>query len=125
MSRQGREWPAWIEPLRPDNFARARMRAAIMGRAASILDARGPGSWQEVASGWATMLLPIAAVLLLFFGGLAYQAAPPAIARSPLTLEELMRDDDPEGALGMLTTDVEPSPDWALTAVIRHENENR
>lgn len=125
MDRNRRRWPSWLEPLRPDDVTRGRMRAAILARAAPILDSRRLGGWEDVAAGWATMLMPIAAVLVLFFGGLAYQATPRTLDVSPVTLEELMRDEDPEGTLGVLAANVEPSPDWALTAVIRHQNQNR
>lgn len=122
MDRERREWPAWLEPLRPDELSRARMRTAILGRAAPLLDARRLGSWETVAAGWARMLVPIAAVLLLLFAGLAYQAAPRTIAAAPVTLEELMAEDDAENTLAALTSSVEPSPDWALTTVMRGEN---
>lgn len=122
MDRERSEWPAWLEPLRPDELSRARMRTAILGRAAPLLEARRLGSWETVAAGWASMLLPIAAVLLLFFAGLAYQAAPRTIAAAPVTLEELIAEDDPENSLAALTSNVEPGPDWALATVMRGEN---
>lgn len=123
MKREQRpDWPAWLDPLRPDEVTRARLRATIRGRATPILDSRRLGSWQDVAAGWATMLVPIAAVLLLFFGGLAYQATPRTIAAAPVTLEELIGEQDPEDGFGALTSTAEPSRDWALTAVMRHDN---
>lgn len=125
MDRNRQSWPRWLEPLRPDELSRARMRLAIRASAAAILGSRRIRSWEDVAAGWASMLVPIAAVLLLFFGGLAYQTAPRTMVSSPVTLEELMPDEDPDGALGVLTTNVEPSRDWALTAVIGPDDGNR
>lgn len=125
MDKKRRGWPAWVEPLRPDAVARGRLRAAIRRRAEPIFEAHRLGSWEDVAAGWARMLMPIAAVLVLFFAGLAHQATPRTVATPALTLEELTQEEDPEGTLAVLTTSVEPSPDWALTAPIRRENENR
>lgn len=125
MSRERATWPAWLEALRPDEASRARMREAIPARAASILEARRLASWHEVAAGWAGMLVPIAAVLLLFFGGLAYQAGPGAVAApraTPVTLEALLDEGDPDAELGVLAASVEPSADWALATVIRGWN---
>lgn len=124
-----RSWPDWLEPLRPDDLTRARMRRAILARAArllgseSVLVAEGPASWQDVAAGWSRMLLPIAAVLLLFFAGLAYQAGtgPERVAVADdfgFSLEELARQSDPQGSLELLTATDEPTADRVLTAVI-------
>lgn len=125
-----RRWPAWAEPLRPDDVTRARLARQIMARARPLLGARRE-SWQDVASGWASMLAPLAAVLLLFFTALAYRASDGGIAvadlgpepvvefappSGPATVEELVGGG--EAAPWLLTGAEEPSTDALLTAVM-------
>lgn len=118
--RERRAWPAWLDPLRPGGSARLRMRAEILRRAEPLLAARRIRSWHEVAAAWSNMLIPIAAILLVFFAVLARQAASPEAAGPDafVTLEELVHPADPEGTLGMLTSGPEPSVDGLLTLVI-------
>lgn len=115
-------WPGWAEPLRLDDVSRRRLRRQILAGAAPLLGARRD-TWQDVASGWAAMLIPVAAVLLVLFTGLAYQAtselaAPPPVAAAP-SMEELMAGG--EAPPGVLTASVEPSADAVLTAVMSQE----
>lgn len=65
-----RQWPDWLESLRPDDVAAARLHRQIMSAAQPLLDARRE-DWWDVASGWAGLLTPVAAVLALVFAGLA------------------------------------------------------
>lgn len=123
MPRDRTTWRTWIDPLRPDEPSRRRMRKAIFARAAALLEARRLATWQDVAAGWAGMLVPIAAVLLLFFVGLAYQATPRAVAvprTAAVTLEDLLGEEDSGNGLDALAASAEPSPDWALATVIRY-----
>lgn len=65
-----RDWPDWLKSLRPDEVTEARLHREIMAAARPLLDARRE-DWWDVASGWAGMLTPVAAVLTLVFAGLA------------------------------------------------------
>lgn len=76
MNKKQTEWPAWLEPLRPDELARQRLRSRIMAQAEPLLAARRALTWDEVASRWAMMLVPAAAAVTLVFGGLALRAGP-------------------------------------------------
>ncbi len=87
MRRDGTDdrWPQWLEPLRPDDLSRRRMLGEIMRRARPMLAHREP-DWLGVAAGWATMLVPVAAIITLVFGGIAIQASgPSAVADGPAT----------------------------------------
>jgi len=65
-----RDWPRWLESLRPDEVTSARLRSSIVQAAEPLLKARRD-DWWEVASRWAGLLTPVAAALVLVFGGLA------------------------------------------------------
>lgn len=65
-----RDWPEWLESLRPDDVTAARLHRRITSAARPLLDARRE-DWWDVASGWAGLLTPVAAVLALVFAGLA------------------------------------------------------
>lgn len=93
-----RDWPDWLESLRPDEFTSVRLRHSIAAAAEPLLEARRDDVW-NVASRWAGLLTPAAAVLALVFGGLA------------------MRD----GAAGetVAVADVEPAAD--VVEVLRSE----
>lgn len=69
-----RIFPGWLEPLRPDDAVKRRLREAILARAEPILAARGRGGWSEVAAGWATLLAPAAAAAAILFAALAVRA---------------------------------------------------
>lgn len=65
-----RDWPDWLESLRPDDVTSARVRRSIAAAAQPLLEARRD-DWWDVASRWAGLLTPAAAVLALVFGGVA------------------------------------------------------
>jgi hypothetical protein len=65
-----RSWPRWLESLRPDDLTSARLRSSIVRAAEPLLEARRD-DWWDVASRWAGLLTPVAAALVLVFGGLA------------------------------------------------------
>lgn len=65
-----RDWPEWLEGLRPDDLTSARLRSSILQAAEPLLEARRD-DWWDVASRWAGLLTPVAAALVLVFGGLA------------------------------------------------------
>ena len=65
-----RDWPDWLDSLHPDEVTSARLRRSIGDAAAPLLAARRDDLW-DVASRWAGLLTPVAAVLALVFGGLA------------------------------------------------------
>jgi hypothetical protein len=85
-----RDWPKWLEGLRPDDLSSARLRGSIALAAEPLLEARRD-DWWDVASRWAGLLTPVAAVLVLAFGGLA--------VRGDVTGESLA------------LTEVDPAPD--------------
>lgn len=69
-----REWPAWLEALRPDELTRRRLHKSVMARAEAVL--RLPErTWRDVTAGWSSILTPIAAGLAVAFGVLAYRAS--------------------------------------------------
>jgi hypothetical protein len=63
-------WPAWLSELGPDDLTRERLRRSIAVAAAPLLEARRV-TWWEVASSWASLLIPIAASIALLVAGLA------------------------------------------------------
>jgi hypothetical protein len=65
-----RDWPDWLDALRPDDVTSARLRRSVLEAAEPLLEQRRD-DWWDVASRWAGLLTPIAAVLALVFGGLA------------------------------------------------------
>lgn len=65
-----RDWPDWLEALRPDDLTSARLRSSVMQAVEPLLEARRDDLW-DVAARWAGLLTPVAAVLVLVFGGLA------------------------------------------------------
>lgn len=72
-----RDRPGWLDSMRPDEVTAARLRNAILDAARPLLAGRRD-SWWDVASNWATLLTPIAAVLTLVFAGLAIRQGVPA-----------------------------------------------
>ena len=71
-----RDRPRWFDTMRPDEVTAARLRRAILAAAQPLLAARRD-SWWDVASNWATLLTPVAAVLTLLFAGLAIRQGLP------------------------------------------------
>ncbi len=83
-NKQGmRGWPSWLEPLRPDEITRSRLKRSVADAAAPLLSARGL-TWWEVASDWASLLTPVAAAVAVLFAGLALGDRP--VSRSEATL---------------------------------------
>ena len=113
-------WPSWLEPLRPNDSSRFRMRTEILRRAAPLFESRRL-PWQQVAADWSHMLLPIAAAMVLFFAGLAYEASRPEPAGPPLTLEELIQPADLDDSFSLLTAGTDPSTDHVLSLVMNYE----
>jgi hypothetical protein len=68
-------WPRWLHELRPDDITRARLRRSIMETAAPLLEMRRV-TWWEVASSWASILIPVAAAVALLIAGLAIGERP-------------------------------------------------
>lgn len=96
-----RQWPEWMESLRPDEMTSARLKRSISSAAAPLLAERREDLW-DIASRWAGLLTPVAAVLALVFGGLAMRHEVdemPALAdMEPATsLVELLGDAVPAG----------------------------
>lgn len=134
---RSRPWPAWLEELRPDDVARARMRAAILQRAGAWLERRRPASAWELAEEAARRLAPLAACAVLLFGWMAHRAAqePPPVAsrtaveeavRSPgargVAVEALVRSTEAQGPPAVLTSASAPSEDLVLAATLRGED---
>lgn len=124
---EGRGWPAWLEPLRPDPLARLRMRREIGRRAASLLAAARP-SWTDVASDWARPLVPLAATLMMVFGALAWAAATDAPtdpggiagAEAPGMPWEPVAAEVTDAPPVLLIGSYEPSADGVLSAALQH-----
>jgi len=117
-----RVWPAWVEPLRPDEMSRRRLKNAVLSAAQPMLRARD-WSWQDVAGRWAAVLAPIAAGLTILFAGLAYSASRSetearveAFEIDPLVLQPMN-----DGIPALLTSTLEPSMEGILAATIGPE----
>lgn len=111
-------WPDWLEPLRPDDLSRARMRRAIARRAAPILQRRNV-VWSDVASGWASRLAPLAVAVLLLFGWIAWRAEPVETRQAAsLDAEALIRRDTADSPPRVLTSDDAPSADAILASAV-------
>ena len=67
--------PRWLSELRPDDITRARLRRSILEAAAPLLE-RHRLTWWEVASSWASILIPVAASVALLIAGLAIGERP-------------------------------------------------
>lgn len=118
-------WPAWMEPLRPDDVSRARMRSAVLDRADAWLERRGARSVWELAADAALRLVPIAASALLLFGWMAHRAErEPVTVASDVAVEELMRSTGPraQGPPAVLTSASAPSQDLVLAATLRGQD---
>lgn len=124
--RDDRSWPEWMEPLRPDDVTRRRVRSGIMRTAAPLLEARRQDAWWGLA-GWASTLAPVAAAAALFFMWLATSAAPnqAPVTNPTATAFDSVSDSmelivGPGGATppSVLTAEQAPSPDAVLTAAV-------
>lgn len=114
------ERQGWLEALRPDQVTRARLRAAILERAAPLLAERREEGWLGVAAGWSARLAPVAAAAALLFGWLAYDAGrstqpEPAASVRAETLVEPGDQVPPE----LLTSGDAPSADRVLAAALQ------
>ena len=116
-----RGWPTWLEPLRPDEMSRRRLRNAVLSAATPILRARDWG-WEDVVARWASVLAPVAAALAILFAGLAYRAARPEVeARvEPFEIDPLLQP-LADGPPAMLTSTLEPSIEEILAATIERD----
>jgi len=65
----------WLSELQPDDITRARLRRSILEAAAPLLE-RKRVTWWEVASSWASILIPVAASVALLIAGLAIGERP-------------------------------------------------
>lgn len=111
----------WLDALRPDQVTRARLRAAILERAAPLLEERREAGWLGVAAGWSGRLAPVAAVAALFFGWLAYDAGQRAPrSASSVQAEELVRPGE-QAPPELLTAGEAPSVDRVLAAALEPE----
>lgn len=125
---RSRTWPAWLEPLRPDDVARARMRSAVRARAGEWLERRKPDSVWEVAEAAALRVAPLAAGAVLLFGWMAHRAEQPTVtpadASANVAVEELVRTSGgpTDGPPAVLTSASAPSQDLVLAATLRGEN---
>lgn len=120
--RDDRSWPEWMEPLRPDDLARQRLRSGILREAIPLLEMRKADAWWGLAA-WASRLVPVAAAAALLFAWLATTAAP----NRPLETSRTATTDDtmelivgPSGSAppSVLTAENAPSPDAVLTAAV-------
>ncbi|MDP2479783.1 MAG: hypothetical protein Q8W51_08040 [Candidatus Palauibacterales bacterium] len=117
-------WPAWLEPLRPDRMARARMKRSILTAAAPLLAGRHPAGWWEVAADWSSVAIPIAASIALLFGWIAYESSPPPVPTpesEQLEIEALMQPAAAAALPALLIDQSEPSSDALLAATLRRE----
>lgn len=134
---RSRSWPTWLEPLRPDDVSRARMRSAVLERARPWLERRRAASTWELAEAAARRLAPLAACAVLLFGWMAHRADPPPIAAdrplapepaavrtgaSNVAVEELVRSTRPQGPPAVLTSASAPSRDLVLAATLRGQD---
>lgn len=114
-------WPAWLEPLRPDEVSRRRLRRAVFLAATPILRAR-EWSWQDDVARWTSVLAPVAAAIAILFAGLAYRAARPEAPEAEARVEVF--EIDPvlqplaDGPPAMFTSTLEPDMEEILAATI-------
>jgi len=102
--------PRWLDTLRPDDVTVRRLRRTIVDSAHPLLAGKRD-SWWDVASNWATLLTPVAAVLTLIFAGLAVRQGVPADGPADLhgasadVLESLRSQAVPAGFSQEMTDD--------------------
>lgn len=118
-----RDWKSWLEPFRPDDVARARIRSAVAREAGPRLRRRRRNALWRTAGSLARIVAPAAAAAVLMFGWVAHEASAPAAtgpvaADRSVQVEELVRAAD--GAPpAMLTSASAPSRDLVLEATLR------
>lgn len=121
VGREDRAWPAWLEALRPDELARARMRRGILSAAAPLLATRrSRRSWWQVAADWSSVAVPIAAAIALLFAWIAYDSAPPGSEQPErVEMEALVRPAVQTAPPDLLLNRSEPSTDGVLAATLQ------
>jgi hypothetical protein len=77
--------PRWVDVLGPDELTRERLRRSIVNAARPLLEARRI-TWWEVASSWASLLIPVAASIALLIAGLAIGDRPASRSVAALDL---------------------------------------
>ena len=117
-------WPEYLEPLRPDEMTRHRLRRSVLAAAGAMMERR-TASWFEVTAGWSSVLAPLAAGLLVVFGTLAYRASAlrdvdtVAIEPAPDPIELVPSlAPDAEAPPALLIGFAEPSSDALLAAAL-------
>lgn len=111
-------WPEWLEPLRPDDVARVRMRAVILRRAEPELARRRRRAVWEAADLIGRRLTPFAAAAALLFGWLAFQAAPVPDPPEAVAVEEMLRPPSGEGPPAFLVSARGPETEHAAEATL-------
>lgn len=116
-------WPEWLEPLRPDDLARARMRKGVERAAAPMLRRRRRTAVWDRAGTLARMVAPLAAIALVVFAWVAREASRPAETlqqadvERPVQVEELVRARNGAPPT-VLTSASAPSADLVLQATL-------
>ena len=116
-------WPEYLEPLRPDQLTRGRLRRNVLSAAEALLERR-PLSWIDITASWSAALTPIAAGLLVAAGVLVYRVSDTAssqvVAEAGQEPVELVRSlaPDAEAPPALLIDLAEPSRDAVLTAAL-------
>ena len=120
-----RDWTSWLEPLRPDDVTRDRVRGAVLREAAPRLRRRRRRVLWRTAGSLARIVAPAAAAAVLMFGWVAHEASGPAlepagtaVAERPVEVEELVRGENGVPP-AMLTSASAPSSDLVLEATLR------
>lgn len=117
--RDGRPWPDWLSPLRPEPDRRKRMRAHVLAGARPMLLRRRRARMWDVAATWGQALIPLAAAAVLMLGWMvaSLDEVEDPLPESPTaaTVGEL---GTPDGLPPMLTAGSEPSADRVLQAVV-------
>lgn len=114
-----------MEPLRPDEGARARIRSRIRAELRGV-PARPPGGGMEeawgVAEDWARHLVPLAAAAALLLGWMAARATAPVppvpAADRAVAVEELVHPDTSGAIPELLISPTEPDDERLVSAVM-------
>lgn len=120
--RHDRPWPERMEPLRPDDVARRRLRSGILREALPLLEVRQGDAWWGLAA-WASRLVPVAAAAAVFFAWLASHAVPQRAIELDRTAavddtRELIVGQSGGAPPAVLTDEAAPSSDAVLTAAV-------
>ncbi|MYC18452.1 MAG: hypothetical protein F4X67_07585 [Gemmatimonadales bacterium] len=122
-SRHGPAWAEYLEPLRPDELTRRRLRRNVMAAAEALFERR-PLSWLDVTASWSAALAPLAAGLLVAAGVLLYRISLPDAPEfaadpdaAPVGLVRALAP-DAEAPPALIIDLAEPSRDAVLTAAL-------